>query len=84
MVTKSFKSYIAWLKRQKGEDVRRVITDNGGEYTGKVFEEVCAQHGIIHETTTPYTPEHNGIAERYNRMLQEGALTLQHDASLTN
>jgi Integrase core domain len=83
-VTKSFKSYIAWLKRQRGEDIRRVRTDNGGEYTGKEFEEVCAQHGIIHETTTPYTPEHNGIAERYNRMLQEGALTLQHDASLTN
>jgi Integrase core domain len=83
-VTKSFKSYIVWLKRQKGDDVRRVRTENGGEYMGKEFEEVCAQYGIIHETTTPYTPEHNGITERYNRTLQEGALTLQHDASLTN
>ena len=40
--------------------------------------------GIIHKTTTPYTPEHNGVAERYNRTLQEGALTLQHDSKLTN
>ena len=43
---------------------------------------MCCEHGIIHETTSPYTLEHNAIAERYNRTLQEGALTLQHDAEL--
>ena len=50
---------------------------------GKEFQDICAKSGIIHETTSPYTPEHNGIAERYNRMLQEGALTLRHDTGLS-
>ena len=31
---------------------------------------------------SPHTPEHNGIAERHNRTLQEGALTLRHEADL--
>jgi hypothetical protein len=55
-----------------------------GEYMGKEFKEICGELGIIHETTSPYTPEHNGIAERYNQTLQEGALTLQHESELSN
>ena len=34
----------------------------GGEYESP-FVDVCAQHGIIHETTTPYSPQSNGVAE---------------------
>jgi hypothetical protein len=50
---------------------------------GKEFQDICAKSGIIHETTSPYTPEHNGIAEHYNRTLQERALTIRHDAGLS-
>ena len=81
-VTDSFKKYMAWLLRQKRADVKRIRTDNGGEYMGKEFKEVCEKLGIAHETTSPHTPEHNGIAERHNRTLQEGALTLRHEADL--
>ena len=51
---------------------------------GKEFQDICTKSSIIHETTSPYTPKHNGITERYNRMLQEGALTLRHDARLSS
>src|SRR3979490_2019581 len=44
---------------------------------------IHAKSGIIHETTPPHTPEYNGITERYNRTLQEGALTLQHESNLS-
>ena len=81
-VTESFKKYMAWLLHQKRADVKKVRTDNGGEYTGREFEDVCSKLRIIHEITSPYTPEHNGIAEWYNRMLQEGVLTLWSDADL--
>ena len=83
-VAASFKHFIIWIKKQKNANVKRIRSDNGGEYTGKPFQDVCGELGIIHQTTSPYTPEHNGVAERYNRTLQEGALTLQHDAELSN
>ena len=45
-------------------------SDRGGEYESQ-FVDVCAQHGIIHETTTPYSPQSNGVAERKNRTIKE-------------
>jgi hypothetical protein len=74
---------VAWLLRQKGAEVKRVRTDNGGEYMGKEFQHIYGELSITHETTSPYMPEHNGIAERYNRTLQEGALTLCSDSGLS-
>ena len=83
-VTDSFKRFLAWILRQKGANVKRVRTDNRGEYMGQEFQHICGELGIIHEMMTPYTPKHNGIAERYNRMLQEGSLTLLHNSGLTS
>ncbi|RVW71630.1 Retrovirus-related Pol polyprotein from transposon TNT 1-94 [Vitis vinifera] len=45
-------------------------SDRGGEYESP-FVDICAQHGIIHETTAPYSPQSNGVAERKNRTLKE-------------
>ena len=47
-----------------------VRSDRGGEYDAPL-NEFCAQHGFIHQTTTPYSPQQNGIAERKNRTLKE-------------
>ena len=83
-ITASFKNYMAWLLRQKNANVKRIRNNNGSKYTGREFQDICAKFSIIHETTLPHTPEHNGIAQRYNWTLQEGALTIQHDARLSS
>ena len=36
--------------------IKVLRSDRGGEYESP-FVDVCAQHGIIHETTTPYSPQ---------------------------
>jgi transposase InsO family protein len=35
----------------------------------KYIAELCKNHGIFHEVTTPYTPQLNGLAERRNRSI---------------
>ena len=35
-------------------------SDRDGEYESS-FVDVCAQHGIIHETNTPYSPQSNRV-----------------------
>ncbi|GJZ50608.1 zinc finger, CCHC-type containing protein [Tanacetum coccineum] len=44
------------------------IANRGGEYYDPGFFQSV---GIIHETTAPYTPQQNGVAERKNRALKE-------------
>ena len=50
--------------------IKVLKSDRGGEYESS-FVDFCAQHGIIHETTSPYLPQSNGVAEQKNRTLKE-------------
>ena len=46
-----------------GVTVDRVMTDNGSCYRSMAFARACAQLGIKHLRTKPYTPQTNGKAE---------------------
>lgn len=50
--------------------VRRVLSDNGGEFA-KDFHDAIARQGLVHWHTTPRTPKMNAHCERFNRTLQE-------------
>ena len=43
----------------------RVMTDNGSCYRSKAFRKACADLGLKHIRTRPYTPKTNGKAERF-------------------
>ena len=51
-------------KNQLGKRIKRLRLDRGGEYSDKSLKEFCKSNGIIHELTTPYSPQQNGIVER--------------------
>ena len=36
-----------------------------------VNDQFYQEHGIIHQTSAPYTPQKNGVVERKNRTLKE-------------
>lgn len=66
----AFKSYKNEAENQLNTKIKMIRSDRGGEYVTP-FEELCAEAGIIHQTTAPYSPQSNGVAERKNRTLKE-------------
>lgn len=40
-----------------------------GEYKNVLMQSFISQHGLIHQTTCPDTPQENGVAERKNKTL---------------
>ena len=53
-----------------------IITDNGGEFTAKPFENWLREWGISHKLTSPYHPQTNGKTERFNGTIQKLLLKL--------
>ena len=66
-----FKIYKAEVENQLEKKIKRVRSDRGGEYLSNEFGEYCVEHGIIHETTAPYSPQSNGVAEWKNQTLMD-------------
>lgn len=49
-----FKLYKTEVENQLGKTIKMVRSDRGGEYDAPL-NEFCAQHGIIRQTTAPYS-----------------------------
>ena len=62
--------YKTEVENQLDRKIKMIRSDRGGEYESP-FAEICLENGIIHQTTAPYSPQSNGIAERKNRTLKE-------------
>ena len=75
-VLDKFKEWEATVTNQAECKIKTLRTDNGGEYMSAEFQSFLREKGIHHETTVPYSPQQNGIAERMNRTLQEAALSM--------
>ena len=54
-------------------------TDNGGEYVNNTLIHFFCDQGIIHQTTTPFTHQQNGVSECKNRQLLEVVRSLMLD-----
>ena len=47
--------------------LRVLCIDNGGEFTTAEFVANCADEGIQHHFSAPYTSQQNGVVERRNQ-----------------
>ncbi|KAL5837333.1 hypothetical protein ACOSQ3_014502 [Xanthoceras sorbifolium] len=78
----TFRKWKAMVENETGLKIKRLRSDNGGEYRDSRFREFCANSGIKMEKTVPMTPQQNGIAERMNRTLNERARSMRLHAGL--
>ena len=77
-----FKEFKALIKNYIENKINIFRSDNGREFTPNEFKELCKDLGIKRELTTPYNPQHNGVAERKNRIIMEDAREMLHDKDL--
>lgn len=79
---KAFKKYAKQIQNEKSIKIASIRSDHGEEFQNAPFEELCEEHGILHNFSAPRTPQQNGVVERKNRSLVELARTMISDANL--
>ncbi|WJX12733.1 hypothetical protein P8452_03195 [Trifolium repens] len=77
-----FSIFCTQIQNEKDSKILKVRSDHGGEFENEPFEKICEEHGILHEFSSPRTPQQNGVVERKNRSLQEMARTMMHENNL--
>ncbi len=81
-VTGAIRDTLVKWENQTGGSLKSVRTDRGGEYVNQKLDAFFRHRGVQHQTTAPYTPEQNGVAERLNRTLMERVRAMLFDNKL--
>ncbi len=65
---------LPWYEEQ-GIPILRILTDRGSEYKGNIehhaFELFLSIEGIEHTVTRAYSPQTNGMCERFNKTMKQ-------------
>jgi len=83
-VFQCFKILKAFVERESGSQIKMVHSDGGGEYNSNEFKKHCEELGWQHNITCPYTPQHNGVAERKNRTIMDMAKSMLKAKGMPN
>ena len=89
-VPKCLKECVVGMRNVIGSDVKMCFLrcDQGTEFTGKETKEILKTinnnetTGAELQLACPDTPEHNGVAERFNRTLETKVRSMMHDSGL--
>ena len=77
-----FVKYYNMILTQFNAKPRILRSDNGGEYISVAMKQFFRDHGLVHQTSYPDTPQQNGVAERKNRTLLEVARALMFETHI--
>ncbi len=77
-----FKEYKALVENQTNMKIKTILSDNGGEFVSKKFDNFLHECGIQRQTSAPYTPQQNGVMERANRTIMECTRSMIHAQGL--
>lgn len=74
--------FIHLASTQYNKKVKKIRTDNAGEYDDKQCKPLFQSLGIVHETSCADTPQKNGRVERRHRNLLEMARAIRFQSGL--
>lgn len=82
-VFRIFKAHVARAERFLGKKVKAIRSDNGTEFVNDNFYIFCREQGIKHEFTNTFTPEQNGVSERFNQTVLGGTRAVLKESGLS-
>lgn len=65
-VTAAFLDHLRVTLRQVGITMTGILTDNGPEFIGRMFQQHAAHLGLTHHRIPPRSPNHNAVCERFH------------------
>ncbi|KAI7933351.1 hypothetical protein MJO29_016913 [Puccinia striiformis f. sp. tritici] len=68
-VFSAINSFITRAERHCDRKVKMITTDGGSEFINSLLIPFCESLGIVKNTTAPYTPQQNGLVERFMRTI---------------
>ena len=68
-----FKMWHKFVENEIGKKVKKLRSNQGGEFLSMKLNNYCKEHGIQCQLTTAHTPQQNGVVERHNRTVMEMA-----------
>jgi transposase InsO family protein len=71
-----FKRVKTLAETERSYKLRAFCSDRGGVFNSIKFREYCDEQGMKHFTTTPYTPQQNGVVVRRNQTVVDMARCL--------
>lgn len=76
--------FLKEIRNELGNDARisKLRSDNGTEYQTTEMKNIIHRENITTIQSEPYTPEHNGRSERFNRSLSEKMRTILFECGL--
>jgi len=57
----AFKKLERRLQNTKNNNIGSIRSDHGGEFQNEKFSKFCEKMGILHNFSTPRTPQQNGV-----------------------
>ncbi|KAK9087507.1 hypothetical protein Syun_029901 [Stephania yunnanensis] len=77
------KQFIVFIQTLFKVSVQTIMTDNGTEFCNKDCHALFSGLGIVHQRSTPYTPQQNGVVERKHRHLLQVTRALIFQSNLS-
>ena len=72
------------LQVEKGIVMARIRSDHGREFENTKLATFCNDQGTHQGFSSPKTPQHNGIVEQKNRVIQEMTHVMLHNKKMPN
>ena len=71
------------IETQTGSKIKKLRSDNCGEYKNNPFLKVCQDKGIVRHFTNTDSSQQNGVVERMNQTLLEKVWCMLLNARLS-